>query len=283
MPVKSFVADARYFQVIFQLIFLSYGIIYLQWNVNWLHYAICIGGCVLFNLIFEAFRLNTFVSLLPKFTHWGLSALISALGLCLLLKTNHWYVSLLATFFTISSKYIFRYSNKHFFNPSAFGIIATIVLTKDAWISPGQWGNNIILLFFIATLGTIVVTSVQKLDVSLAFLITYILLLWWRQIYVLHWPIDYFIHSITTGSLLLFTFFMISDPKTAPNHPVARIVWAVLIAIVSFYLTTFQWKYNTVIWILVAAAPFVFLLDKLFKAESFNWKSNLKISHQHYL
>jgi len=86
---------------------------------------------------------------------------------------------------------------------------------------------------------------------------------------------DYFIHSVSTGSLLLFTFFMISDPRTSPNHPFARIIWAVLIAVVSFYLAAFKWKYNTIIWVLVAAAPLVPLLDKIFKAKSFYWTSTI--------
>ncbi|MEO5563550.1 MAG: DUF2330 domain-containing protein, partial [Chitinophagaceae bacterium] len=89
--------------------------------------------------------------------------------------------------------------------------------------------------------------------------------------YVLGWPMDHFIHSVSTGSLLLFTFFMISDPRTSPNHPVARILWAVLIAAVAFYLAAFKWKYNTIIWVLVAAAPLVPLLDKIFKSETFTW------------
>jgi hypothetical protein len=196
------------------------------------------------------------------------------MSLCLLLKTNHWYTSLFAAFITVGSKYLFRWNRKHIFNPSAAGIIAALLFTNDAWLSPGQWGSNAVIFFGAVTLGIIVVTRVQKLDVSLAFLITYIGLLYWRQIYVLGWPIDYFIHSVSTGSLLLFTFFMISDPRTAPNHPVSRIIWAVLIAAVAFYLAAFKWKYNTIIWVLVAAAPLVPLLDWLFKSKSFSWKSS---------
>lgn len=206
-----------------------------------------------------------------EFDRWGFSVLISAMSLCLLLKTNSWQISLLAAFLTVVSKYIFRWNQKHIFNPSAFGIVACLFLTDDAWLSPGQWGSDTVLFFTVITLGTIVVTRVQKLDISLAFLITFTGLLYWRQVYVLGWPMDHFIHSVSTGSLLLFTFFMISDPRTSPNHPVARIVWAVLIAFIAFYLAAFKWKYNTPIWILVAAAPLVPVLDKLFKAKVFTW------------
>jgi len=86
---------------------------------------------------------------------------------------------------------------------------------------------------------------------------------------------DYFIHSVSSGSLLLFSFFMISDPRTSPNHPVARIIWAVLIAAVSFYLAVFS---GNIIHLYgaVAAAPLVPLLDKIFKAEIFQWRPSLQ-------
>jgi Na+-translocating ferredoxin:NAD+ oxidoreductase RnfD subunit len=262
--------DPRYFQVIFQAIFLSYGILILGWKADWQHISISIAGCILFQYAADSIKANRFMK--PReFDRWGFSVLISAMSLCLLLKTNSWQISLLAAFLTVVSKYIFRWNQKHIFNPSAFGIVACLFLTDDAWLSPGQWGSDTVLFFTVITLGTIVVTRVQKLDISLAFLITFTGLLYWRQVYVLGWPMDHFIHSVSTGSLLLFTFFMISDPRTSPNHPVARIVWAVLIAFIAFYLAAFKWKYNTPIWILVAAAPLVPVLDKLFKAKVFTW------------
>ncbi len=277
MQQRVFTLDPRFFQVIFQAIFLSYGLFYLQWTPDWWHYILSIGCCLLFNYTAESIKRKHFLPLRGKkgFDSWGFSVLISAMSLCLLLKVNHWYISILAAFITVGSKYIFRFNHKHIFNPSAIGIVATLYLTNEAWLSPGQWGSNTVILFGVITLGTIVVTRVQKLDVSLAFLITFIGLLYWRQVYVLGWPLDYFMHSVSTGSLLLFTFFMISDPKTSPNHPVARIIWAVAIAAVAFYFAAFKWKYNTIIWVLVAAAPLVPVLDKLFKAKDFTWKPSL--------
>ncbi|WP_431211269.1 hypothetical protein ACQ86N_36055 [Puia sp. P3] len=114
------------------------------------------------------------------------------MGLCLLLKTNHLYTALIAAFLTVVSKYLLRFKGKHIFNPSAFGIAATILITGDAWLSPGQWGNGAILFFLVLTLGTIVVTRVQKMDTSLGFLLTFAGLLFWRQVLTLGWPLDYF-------------------------------------------------------------------------------------------
>lgn len=270
MHGRTFAADPRYFQIFFQLLFLTYGTLWLGWDTGWMHYVIYIAGCLFINYIAESIRQKKFVSL-SAFHFFGLSALISSLSLCLLLKTNHWHTALLATFFAVASKYIFRLNGKHFFNPSAFGIAATLLFSNDAWLSPGQWGTDIVIIFSVVTFGTIIVTRVQKLDISLSFLFTYACLLYWRQVIVLCWPLDYFIHSLSTGNLLLFTFFMISDPKTSPNHPAARIAWAILIALAAFYLSAFRWKYNTAIWSLVIFAPLVPLLNHIFRSKAFQW------------
>ena len=172
MPQGVLRLDPRYFQVIFQAIFLCYGLAVLDWSADWMHFSISIGGCLIFQFLAESIKSKKLMPL-AAFDRWGFSVLISAMSLCLLLKTNHWQTSLFAAFVTVASKYIFRWNHKHIFNPSAAGIVATLLFTGDAWLSPGQWGSNAIIFFSVITLGTIVVTRVQKLDVSLAFLFTF--------------------------------------------------------------------------------------------------------------
>lgn len=255
--------DARYFQVVFQCLFLCYGIFYLHWDAEWELYLTYIGVSLSLQLAIEYFTNKHYDSYK--------SALISSMGLCLLLKTNNLYVAAGAAAISILSKYILRYKGKHIFNPSALGIAVAVWLGGNAWISPGQWGSNAVLFFGVLSLGVIVVTKVQKLDVTLAFLGTFAALLFARQIIYQGWPMDYFIQSISTGSLLLFSFFMITDPKTTPNHRVARVLWAVAIAGVAFYLTAFKFMNGAPILVLVLAQPLVPLLDALFKAKRFEW------------
>lgn len=275
--------DARYFQIAFLLMFLSYGILFLHWNADWINYLLCIATGLFMQWCCDSLIARKFISPLKwKNGSWK-SVLISCFSLCLLLKTNHWQTFLLAVSVSVLSKYIFRINRKHIFNPSAFGIATTVYLTNDAWISPGQWGNNMVLFSGIISFGFIVVTRVQKLDVSLAFLITFAALIFARQVLYLGWPLDFFIQSISTGSLLLFSFFMISDPKTSPNHPVARILWAITIAAISFYLSAFQFVNGAPIWVLVFAQPLVPVLDYFFKATKFRWEEypvdTIKLKH----
>jgi Na+-transporting NADH:ubiquinone oxidoreductase subunit NqrB len=152
MQQRTLTLDPRYFQVMFQASFLSYGIFYLHWSADWLHYIISIGGCLFFQYTAESIKTKRLLRL-NEFSRWGFSVLISAMGLCLLLKTNHWTISLLAAFITVASKYVFRFKKKHIFNPSAFGIVAVICLTNEAWLSPAQWGSNMVVLFGVITLG----------------------------------------------------------------------------------------------------------------------------------
>lgn len=271
MQLKASPWDARYFQMAFQLTFLCYGVIFLQWSAEWWNYFLFVGSGLLFQFIADSFYKSKSSYLPSGAWHSGKSVLVSCFSLCLLLKTNNWYICVAASAITIFGKYIFRYKGKHIFNPSALGIAAVVCLSGNAWISPGQWGSNMVLFFSIICLGCIVVTRVQKLDVTIAFLGTFAALLFARQTWYLGWPADFFVQSVTTGGLLLFSFFMITDPKTTPDHPVARIVWAIAVAAVSFYLTAFEFINGAPIWVLVCSQPLVPVLDHLFKAQRFEW------------
>lgn len=174
---------------------------------------------------------------------------------------------------TVSSKYLFKIKGRHIFNPSALGIAATVYITGQAWISPGQWGSNLVLFAGIISLGVIIVTRVQQLDITIAFFASYALLLYLRYTLYLGWPVDFFMQSVSSGSLLLFSFFMISDPKTSPDHTIARIIWAVMVAVIAFYLSAFKFINGAPIWVLVCTQPLVPLFNHYFKSKSFEWKT----------
>jgi enediyne biosynthesis protein E5 len=276
MLVAKLFKDARYFQILFQSIFLSYGIFFLHWqNEGWLYATYFITSIVtqfLCELAFGKSNNNFFTSFKKSIP----SVLISSFGLSLLLKTNLLWVAVFAAFVSILSKYIIRINGKHIFNPSALGIVAAILLTGKAWVNAGQWGSGIVIVFAVLCFGFIVVTRVQNLSASLSFLGVFAGLLFMRQIIYLGWPIDHFIQSLSTGSLLLFSFFMVTDPKTTPNHNIAKILWCTAIAAVAFYFATFKFINAAPIFVLVFAQPLVPLLDRLFKAKSFQWNTAIK-------
>ena len=274
-PIRLF-KDPRHFQIAFQTCFMIFGLYVLHWNPAWwLYPAFFITGIVtqvICEAIFVQAGMHRFSAEWGKAVMKGLpSALISSFGLSLFLKTNHIEIAVLASAVAIVSKYLIRLKGKHIFNPSALGIVVAVLFTNKAWINPGQWGSGYILLFGILTLGIIVVTRVQKLDVSLAFLFTFASLLFIRQVVYLNWPADFFVQSITTGSVLVFSFFMISDPKTTPNHSTGRIIWAMMVAAVAFYLTTFHFVNGAPVYALVMAQLLIPVFDLVFKSKHFEW------------
>lgn len=274
MAAHRITMDARYFQIACQTIFLSYGIVYLHWQgYEWLYATYFIGSQV-FQFVAECIWAKQ-----PRFSHaWFQayrrtvpSALVSSFGLALFLRTGSFYTALLISAITVFSKYLLRWKGKHFFNPSALGIVTAVWLLQAGWINPGQWGNGTLLFFSACLLGLIVVTRVQKLDVTLGFFFVYAFLLYARQVWYLGWPADHFVQSISTGSVLIFSFFMITDPRTTPDHPWARIGWAALVALLAFYLQTFHFVVGAPVLSLVLLQPLVPLFDRLWPHQRFHW------------
>ena len=280
MLLAQLFKDARYFQIIFQAVFLSYGIFILHWNNEYWLYATYFISSLATQFICELVFRKKSVPFWKRYTNGIPSVLISSFGLSLLLKTNYWWVAVFAAVVSILSKYILRINGKHIFNPSALGIVTAIFFTGNAWISPGQWGSGAVIMFGVLCLGFIITTRVQKLDVSISFLGTFAGLIFIRQIIYLGWPMDHFIQSISTGSLLLFSFFMITDPKTIPNDRLTRIIWCMVIAAAAFYLTAFKFINGAPIFVLVFAQPLVPILDKLFKGKKFEWRPSANYTPQ---
>ena len=260
---KKIWQDARHFQIVLQLAFLIYGIFFLNWIDSTPKFLFTMAACLVVQAIGIFFTTKDYSGLKSGF--------ISSLSLCLMLKANAYETLALAAILSIGSKYIIRWKGKHIFNPTNFGILATILITGDAWLSPGQWGNDLVLVALLFIGGISVLFKVGRLDSSLTFLFVFAGLNFVRQVLYLGWEFDVFIHHMSSGTLLLFTFFMITDPKSTPNSSTARIIWASIIAIISFCLTSWFYVYSAPLWALFILSPFTIILDKWFMAKKFNW------------
>jgi Na+-translocating ferredoxin:NAD+ oxidoreductase RnfD subunit len=193
------------------------------------------------------------------------SALISSLSLCLLLRTTDLGLAAAASVIAIGSKFVLRTGGKHLFNPT-----------------PGQWGSPAFLGFLVACLGTIVVTRAARADVTFAFLGSYAALLlaraWW-----LGDPIAIPLHRLQNGAVLLFAFFMISDPKTTPDSRAGRIVFAVAVSLGAYYVHNVLFRTNGLLWSLAACSLAVPLLDRFLPGTRYQWSagpSNLEVTHE---
>ncbi|MCG6874655.1 MAG: RnfABCDGE type electron transport complex subunit D [Betaproteobacteria bacterium] len=202
-----------------------------------------------------------------------LSALITCLGLSILLRADSLWVHPLAAALAIASKFSIRAGGKHLFNPGNLGVIAGVALIPGAWISPGQWGSDVAYAAWFLALGAVVSSRAQRLDTSWAFLACYLGLVAARVAWLgYEWAV--FVHQLESGALLLFAFFMISDPMTTPNHRGARVAHAAVVAAGAFAWQFLLFLPNGLVWALFIATPLVPLLDRVFRAERFNWRDN---------
>lgn len=261
--------DIRYLQILFLSAFLAYGMQILDWDISIEKISILISIAMLTQGLFcLAFKIP--VNALK-------SALITALAISIIMRSNYLFIYGMAGFFAVSSKYIFRVQNKHFFNPANFGVIFMILFTGMAWISPAQWENSTILFFIVGSMSILILINTKKIDLVFSFIIFYLGINFIWIILYKGSPLDTLIHSITSGSMILFTFFMINDPSSTPNSRLARVIWVFLITILAFYLQIIRGVKDAplyALFILSFAVPF---FDYIFRKEGkFAWDSMYK-------
>ncbi|MEO8258978.1 MAG: RnfABCDGE type electron transport complex subunit D [Acidobacteriota bacterium] len=202
------------------------------------------------------------------------SALISGLSLCLLLRTNRVELAILAAVIAIAAKFVIRFHRKHIFNPTNGGLVAMLLLTDQVWVSPGQWGSVVFFAFFMACVGGLVVNRAARADVTVAFIACYCALVFGRSFY-LGEPPAIPLHRLESGALLLFTFFMISDPKTTPDSRAGRVLFAGLVAFGGWYVQFRLFRTNGLLWSLAAWSLIVPLIDRLLPGSRYAWTSPL--------
>ena len=74
------------------------------------------------------------------------------------------------------------------------------------------------------------VNRAARSDVTYAFLAFYLAILFGRALW-LGQPLAIPLHQLGSGGFLIFTFFMISDPRTTPDSRAGRILFALLVAL----------------------------------------------------
>jgi Na+-translocating ferredoxin:NAD+ oxidoreductase RnfD subunit len=254
--------DPRLYQIAVLGSLLIYGLIALDFDIGIPQVVATIGAALLAQgVASRGLRL-------PR-VEWK-SALISSLSLCLLLRTDAPMLGAVAGSIAVGSKFVLRSKGKHVFNPTNFALVAMLAATSRAWVSSGQWGSATTLGFLMACLGTLVVTRARRADVSFAFLSAWSGILIFRSLQLAE-PMTIPLHRLENGSLLLFAFFMISDPKTTPDARAGRLLFAVLVAAFAWFVQFRLFRPNALLWSLAASSPLVPLIDRLLPAKRYVW------------
>jgi Na+-transporting NADH:ubiquinone oxidoreductase subunit NqrB len=259
--------DPRLYQIVTLAALLLYGLIWLDFEITAARAAAVLAAALVTQAVCDRLTARR----LPAAVNVR-SALISGLSLCLLLRTNRPALAILAAMLTIAGKFLVRFRGKHLFNPTNGALVAMLLLTDQVWVSPGQWGSAAFFTFLMVCVGGVVVNRASRSDVTYAFIVFYCGLLFGRSLYVGE-PFAIPVHRLESGALLLFTFFMISDPKTTPDSRAGRVLFAALVAFGAWYVQFRMFRTNGLLWSLAACSLSVPLINRLFPGDRYIWSS----------
>ena len=191
---------------------------------------------------------------------WPASALLTGNGVAFVLRvpgTVHgdwwslrgWWIYVGTAAISLLSKYVIKWHGEHVFNPSNIGLVICFIALGRGRAAPLDfwWGPTsawlAVVLGVIVVGGFAILWRLKLLRVALGFWISFTaaigvlalaghtmearwhlgpisgLSLWWVL--------------ITSPEVLVFLFFMITDPKTAPRSPRARLVYGVALGLLA--------------------------------------------------
>jgi Na+-transporting NADH:ubiquinone oxidoreductase subunit NqrB len=256
-------------------------------DARWLQIG-AVGGLLLFGSLLRDFELRweqsalCFAAAIAAQWAWMralglkdvgyLSAIVTGIGLSVLVRADTLWVHPLVAAIAISAKFVVRIRGRHVFNPANLGVIVAVVFLPGAWLSPGQWGSDVVAGMWFVALGVTVTLSAKRFDIAWAFLACYAALLLGRVLWLdQRWAV--LVNQLSSGGLLLFTFFMITDPMTTPNDRRMRWLYAALVAALAFSWQFVWYRNGGPVWALFLLSPLVPLLDWLRPGARHQWRS----------
>jgi Na+-translocating ferredoxin:NAD+ oxidoreductase RnfD subunit len=117
-----------------------------------------------------------------------------------------------------------------------------------------------------------VIHKAMRSDVSYAFIFSYAAILFGHALWLGDpWAIP--LKQLQSGALLLFTFFMISDPKTTPDSRAGRILFGLLVAAGAAYVQFGLYRTNGLLWSLAVCSLATPVIDYLLPGVKYEWSA----------
>ncbi len=199
---------------------------------------------------------------------WPASAMLTGNSVALLLRATgtqhgewwslngiHYFV--LAALLALGSKYLIRPSRRHIFNPSNVGLVWVLLVVGPTGVFPqylwwGPYGSlPVVLTLAVIVFGAVwILRPLGMMPMVASFLVPFGLLVavfaaagnsfWaiWHPVPVS--GVFYWLNLVVSPEVLIFVFFMMSDPQTAPKSQLARIIFGVATAMLAAALVSFQ-------------------------------------------
>jgi Na+-translocating ferredoxin:NAD+ oxidoreductase RnfD subunit len=194
---------------------------------------------------------------------WPASAMLTGSGVALILRVvgtspddpwsfDGWYIFAGVAAFSLLTKYVIKYRGSHVFNPSNIGLVVALVVLGSSLIEPLDfwWAPLdpwLIAAYAIIIGGGLLITRrLHLLELAGTFWVSLAIglavLAASGHCMTANWafaPVcgtDYWRVIVTSPEVLIFLFFMITDPKTVPAGRVGRVAFGALVAVASVLL-----------------------------------------------
>jgi Na+-translocating ferredoxin:NAD+ oxidoreductase RnfD subunit len=228
------------------------GQVGFHFDVSIAQILLAVGTCAVLEVAI-AFRSQ-------KVLMWPASAMLTGNGVAFVLRvpgTQHgdwwslrgWWIFVGTAAVALLSKHIIRWRGEHVFNPSNIGLVLCFLILGrgratplDFWWGPMSWWLALALAV-IVTGGFAILRRLGLLRVALGFWASFAvgigLVALAGHAMIARWhlgPVEgvhFWWVLVTSPEVLVFLFFMITDPKTAPRSPRARVVYAVTLGLLA--------------------------------------------------
>lgn len=180
---------------------------------------------------------------IKKLLDFQLSAHMTSITTSFILYSqDHYGAMALAVVLGIGSKYLFRVRigdrYRHFFNPSNFGLAATLTILPWATGIPWQYtadlpgaGNTVVPLIALVLGVRLNAIYTKRLPIVAAFVVAFVFQAVGRA-YLTGVHVNGELVPLSGFAMVLFALFMITDPMTSPSRPRNQIIFGASIALV---------------------------------------------------
>ncbi len=215
---------------------------------------------------------------------WPASAMLTGSGVALILRVpgmpadDPWNTSYLLLYagvatFALLTKYLIKYRGSHVFNPSNLGLVATFIVMANTPVDPHDRGwapmrNPLMVLAYIVIIGgsTVLLYRVRLLAMSVAYYLTLgigmTILAASGHCMTANWafaPVcgaDYWRIVMTSPEILIYTAFMVTDPRVVPRSKVGKVVFGIMVgALCTLFMAPQTDEFGTKVGLLAGLVP----------------------------
>ena len=233
-----------------------------------------IGACAVLEILVTARRRQR--------VSWPASAILTGSGVGLILRIDGmrawdhwswrgWYLYAGTAVFSLATKYVLRLRDRQIFNPSNVGLLLVFLVLGSTRVEPlDLWWTHfdipMVIAYAAIALGGVLITHrLALLGMAAAFWVTLgagsAVLASSGHCITANWstrPVcdaDFTRLLLTSPEILIFTFFMLTDPKTAPLGALRRLAFGSSVGILSLlFLAPARTEFATKISLFAALA-----------------------------